>query len=149
MFEISVFQTSDYQQQQQSSSQFLNSASGGSSALLGTGGGNSGAGLNAKTNSTDSFLFNNLADDLDSFLNLRSPALQLPQSAPPFMNMSSSYGSPGNYRSPYESNYNNRNYLGRSARQHQKPPTPEYYSLKVFLGGISANLTTSKNGKAN
>lgn len=153
-----VFPTPDYQpQQQQSSSQFLNSASGGSSALLGTGEGNSGAGLNVKTNSTDSFLFGNLADDLDLFLNLRPPALQLPpppalqlpQSAPPFMNMSSSYGSPGNYRSPFGSNYNNTNYLGRSARQHQKPPPPEYYSLKVFLGGISPNLTTSKNGKPN
>lgn len=104
----------------------LDSAGTGSSALIGS--------SSKRANSSDSI--NELNNQqYNTFLgNLYSPTFNVPLSAPP-MNNGSSNGS-GAMTSAFQ-------HGTRSARAWHKARQPEYFSLKVFLGGIPANLTTN------
>lgn len=96
--------------------------SGGSSAFVGSG--------SKRANSSDSIneLYNQYSTVLGNF---GSPTFNIPLSAPPINNCSGSGTLPSFQQTI------------RSTRTWHKTRQPDYFSLKIFLGGIPANLTTN------
>ena len=119
---------------QQSSSHLLDS--GGNSALIG---GGSGGDRGKRANSTDSL--NDLTDHFDSLFNFHSPPFFVPQSAPPFHLSAPPTAAANNNGLNQQLNYNSRQSI--YGRPHHKVNQPSFFSLKLFLGGLPANLTTS------
>jgi hypothetical protein len=119
----------------QSSSHLLDS--GGNSALIGGSSGDRGK----RANSTDSL--NDLTDHFDSFFNFHSPPLFVPQSAPPFHLSAPPAAASNNGLNQQQQQYSKRTIYGHGRPPPHKINQPSFFSLKVFLGGLPANLTTS------